>query len=59
AHQQRNLDNIVSQQHKIGTGKKVKKDGGISFDAEVDNTSPMSEQDSGILDVEDEDDEEE
>ncbi|XP_041042038.1 exocyst complex component 6B isoform X4 [Carcharodon carcharias] len=59
AHQQRNLDNIVSQQHKIGTGKKVKKDGVIGFDAEVDNTSPMSEQDSGILDVEDEEDEEE
>ncbi|XP_078080643.1 exocyst complex component 6B isoform X2 [Mustelus asterias] len=59
AHQQRNLDNIVSQQHKVGTGKKVKKDGGIGLDAEVDNTSPMSEQDSGILDVEDEEDEEE
>ncbi|XP_048457027.1 exocyst complex component 6B-like [Rhincodon typus] len=59
AHQQRNLDNVVSQQHKVGTGKKVKKDGGIGFDAEMENTSPMSEQDSGILDVEDEEDEEE
>nr|XP_032642985.1 exocyst complex component 6B-like [Chelonoidis abingdonii] len=59
AQQQRNLDNIVSQHPRIGGGKKYKKDVCASSDLEVKNTSPMSEQDSGILDVEDEDDDEE
>ncbi|XP_063013853.1 exocyst complex component 6B isoform X2 [Melospiza melodia melodia] len=59
AQQQRNLDNIVSQQPRIGGGKKSKKEFSASSELEVKNTSPMSEQDSGILDVEDEDEEEE
>uniref|UniRef100_A0A8C5NSK8 Exocyst complex component 6B n=1 Tax=Junco hyemalis TaxID=40217 RepID=A0A8C5NSK8_JUNHY len=55
----KNLDNIVSQQPRIGGGKKSKKEFSASSELEVKNTSPMSEQDSGILDVEDEDEEEE
>ncbi|KAK2513009.1 hypothetical protein Q9966_016250 [Columba livia] len=59
AQQQRNLDNIVSQHPRISGGKKSKKEVFASSDLEVKNTSPMSEQDSGILDVEDEDEDEE
>ncbi|XP_075276344.1 exocyst complex component 6B isoform X3 [Opisthocomus hoazin] len=59
AQQQRNLDNIVSQHPRISEGKKSKKEVCASSDLEVKNTSPMSEQDSGILDVEDEDEDEE
>ncbi|NWY37308.1 EXC6B protein, partial [Sylvia atricapilla] len=59
AQQQRNLDNVVSQQPRISGGKKSKKEFSASSELEVKNTSPMSEQDSGILDVEDEDEEEE
>ncbi|KAM6266529.1 exocyst complex component 6B isoform 3-T3 [Spheniscus humboldti] len=59
AQQQRNLDNIVSQHPRISGGKKSKKEVCASSDLEVKNTSPMSEQDSGILDVEDEDEDEE
>ncbi|XP_054247378.1 exocyst complex component 6B isoform X3 [Indicator indicator] len=59
AQQQRNLDNIVSQHPRISGGKKSKKEGCASSELEVKNTSPMSEQDSGILDVEDEDEDEE
>ncbi|XP_072783919.1 exocyst complex component 6B isoform X1 [Taeniopygia guttata] len=59
AQQQRNLDNIMSQQPRISGGKKSKKEFSASSELEVKNTSPMSEQDSGILDVEDEDEEEE
>ncbi|NWI96919.1 EXC6B protein, partial [Pitta sordida] len=59
AQQQRNLDNIVSQHPRISGGKKPKKEFSASSDLEVKNTSPMSEQDSGILDVEDEDEDEE
>ncbi|XP_019408489.1 PREDICTED: exocyst complex component 6B isoform X2 [Crocodylus porosus] len=59
AQQQRNLDNIVSQHPRIGGGKKSKKEVCAGSDLEVKNTSPMSEQDSGILDVEDEEEDEE
>ncbi|XP_051654140.1 exocyst complex component 6B isoform X5 [Manacus candei] len=59
AQQQRNLDNIVSQHPRVSGGKKSKKEFCASSDLEVKNTSPMSEQDSGILDVEDEDEDEE
>uniref|UniRef100_A0A8B9MP02 Exocyst complex component 6B n=1 Tax=Accipiter nisus TaxID=211598 RepID=A0A8B9MP02_9AVES len=48
-----------SQHPRISGGKKSKKDVCASSDVEVKNTSPMSEQDSGILDVEDEDEDEE
>nr|XP_033809425.1 exocyst complex component 6B isoform X7 [Geotrypetes seraphini] len=53
---QRNLDSIVSQNPKMIIGKKAKKEG---VSPEINGMSPMSEQDSGILDVEDEEDEEE
>uniref|UniRef100_A0A8D0G8F3 Exocyst complex component n=1 Tax=Sphenodon punctatus TaxID=8508 RepID=A0A8D0G8F3_SPHPU len=59
AQQQRNLDNIVSQHPKLGGGKKIKREICASADLEIKNTSPMSDQDSGILDVEEEDEEEE
>ncbi|XP_054557701.1 exocyst complex component 6B isoform X2 [Talpa occidentalis] len=59
AQQQRNLDNIVLQQPRIGSKRKSKKDTYIIFDTEIESTSPKSEQDSGILDVEDEEDDEE
>nr|XP_020856656.1 exocyst complex component 6B isoform X1 [Phascolarctos cinereus] len=59
AQQQRNLDNIISQQPRIGSRKKSKKDAFTSLDTEIESTSPKSEQDSGILDVEDEEEDEE
>ncbi|XP_067560833.1 exocyst complex component 6B isoform X5 [Pseudorca crassidens] len=59
AQQQRNLDNIILQQPRIGSKRKPKKDAYTIFDTEIGSTSPKSEQDSGILDVEDEEDDEE
>ncbi|TEA29346.1 hypothetical protein DBR06_SOUSAS8610020, partial [Sousa chinensis] len=59
AQQQRNLDNIIFQQPRIGSKRKPKKDAYTIFDTEIGSTSPKSEQDSGILDVEDEEDDEE
>nr|XP_036883084.1 exocyst complex component 6B isoform X3 [Manis javanica] len=59
AQQQRNLDNIILQQPRIGSKRKYKKDAYTIFDTEIESTSPKSEQDSGILDVEDEEDDEE
>ncbi|ELW64039.1 Exocyst complex component 6B [Tupaia chinensis] len=59
AQQQRNLDNIVLQHPRIGSKRKSKKDAYTVFDTEIESTSPKSEQDSGILDVEDEEDDEE
>lgn len=49
----------MSQHPRIGGGKKSKKEVCAGSDLEVKNTSPMSEQDSGILDVEDEEEDEE
>lgn len=46
------------QQPRIGSKRKSKKDAYTIFDTEMESTSPKSEQDSGILDVEDEEDEE-
>uniref|UniRef100_A0A8C5WI06 Exocyst complex component n=1 Tax=Leptobrachium leishanense TaxID=445787 RepID=A0A8C5WI06_9ANUR len=54
AQQQRTLDNLLSLQTKSGLGKRSKK----CPSPEVNGTSPMSEQDSGILDLEDEEEEE-
>ncbi|XP_014344915.1 exocyst complex component 6B isoform X1 [Latimeria chalumnae] len=59
AQHQRNLDNAISQQHRAGSVKKPKKECAVGVDLDVESTSPMSEQDSGILDFEDEEDEEE
>lgn len=47
------------QQPRIGSKRKYKKDAYTIFDTEIESTSPKSEQDSGILDVEDEEDDEE
>lgn len=47
------------QQPRIGSRRKSKKDVYTIFDTEIESTSPKSEQDSGILDVEDEEDDEE
>ncbi|KAM4012734.1 LOW QUALITY PROTEIN: exocyst complex component 6B-like [Anomaloglossus baeobatrachus] len=57
AQQQRSLDNILTLQTKGILGRRYKKD--LCPSPEMNGTSPMSEQDSGILDVEDEDEEEE
>ncbi|XP_040191482.1 exocyst complex component 6B isoform X1 [Rana temporaria] len=57
AQQQRSMDNLLSVQCRGGLGKRYKRD--LCPSPEVNGTSPMSEQDSGILDVEDEDEEEE
>ncbi|XP_041442936.1 exocyst complex component 6B isoform X5 [Xenopus laevis] len=54
AQQQRSLDNIQSVQGKGGLARTHTK----CPSPEVNGTSPMSEQDSGILDVEDEEEEE-
>ncbi|XP_040849168.1 exocyst complex component 6B isoform X5 [Ochotona curzoniae] len=59
AQQQRNLDNVILQQPRIGSKRKSKKEAYTIFDTEIESTSPKSEQDSGILDVEDEEDDEE
>ncbi|XP_054845918.1 exocyst complex component 6B isoform X2 [Eublepharis macularius] len=58
AQQQRSLDNVVSQPSKA-SGRRLKKEARAGSDLEGKNTSPMSEQDSGILDVEEEEEEEE
>ncbi|KAL8206453.1 UNVERIFIED_CONTAM: Exocyst complex component 6B [Gekko kuhli] len=58
AQQQRNLDNFVSQPSKV-SGRRLKREACTSSDLEGKNSSPVSEQDSGILDVEDEEEEEE
>uniref|UniRef100_A0A4W3J8W2 Exocyst complex component 6B-like n=1 Tax=Callorhinchus milii TaxID=7868 RepID=A0A4W3J8W2_CALMI len=57
AQQQRSLDCTVSLQPKATNGKRGRKEPGVGF--ETGNSSPVSEQDSGILDVEDEEEEEE
>ncbi|XP_053111069.1 exocyst complex component 6B isoform X1 [Hemicordylus capensis] len=57
AQQQRNLDSIISQPSKAG-GRRLKRDASASSDLEVlRNASPASEQDSGILDGEEEEEE--
>ncbi|RXM30338.1 Exocyst complex component 6B [Acipenser ruthenus] len=58
AQQQRSLDSIVSNQQRAGSARRARKEAGLGTELEGDSSSPMSEQDSGILDVEDEEDEE-
>lgn len=48
----------MSQPSKAG-GRRFKKDASAGSEPEVKSTSPTSEQDSGILDVEDEEEDEE
>ncbi|MGH0137762.1 UNVERIFIED_CONTAM: hypothetical protein FKN15_064589 [Acipenser sinensis] len=58
AQQQRSLDSIVSNQQRAGSARRARKEAGLGTELDGDSSSPMSEQDSGILDVEDEEDEE-
>ncbi|XP_060103208.1 exocyst complex component 6B [Heteronotia binoei] len=53
AQQQRNLDNFVSQPSKAGS-RRLKGEACTGSELEGQNSSPVSEQDSGILDVEEE-----
>ncbi|XP_048364737.1 exocyst complex component 6B [Sphaerodactylus townsendi] len=57
AQQQRNLDHFMPRPCKTGS-RRLKRDAGLSSDLGGQNSSPMSEQDSGILDVEEEEEEE-
>ncbi|KAM6949399.1 exocyst complex component 6B [Aplochiton taeniatus] len=60
AQQQRSLDSAVSLQPRALIGRRARKEvAGAGTESDGQGTSPMSEQDSGILDVEDEDEEEE
>uniref|UniRef100_A0A8C6XDK7 Exocyst complex component n=1 Tax=Naja naja TaxID=35670 RepID=A0A8C6XDK7_NAJNA len=58
AQQQRNLDGLVEQPLR-SRGRRGKREAGKNSGPELKNTSPVSEQDSGILDVEEEEEEEE
>ncbi|XP_015199336.1 exocyst complex component 6B isoform X1 [Lepisosteus oculatus] len=55
---QRNLDSAVSRQQRVGSGRRARKEGGLGTELDGQGCSPLSEQDSGILDVEDEEEEE-
>ncbi|XP_039607862.1 exocyst complex component 6B isoform X3 [Polypterus senegalus] len=58
AQQLRTMDTALSHQQRAGS-RRAKKETAPVTELESDNTSPMSEKDSGILDVEDEEEEEE
>lgn len=59
AQQQRSLDSTVPQQPSKTGSRRPKKEALASSDPEGKNASPASEQDSGILDVEEDEEEEE
>ncbi|XP_036843073.1 exocyst complex component 6B isoform X2 [Oncorhynchus mykiss] len=58
---QRSLDSAVSLQQRAAVGRRLRKEAGLGAGTDIDGqgSSPMSEQDSGVLDVEDEEDEDE
>uniref|UniRef100_A0A4W5P3V4 Uncharacterized protein n=1 Tax=Hucho hucho TaxID=62062 RepID=A0A4W5P3V4_9TELE len=58
---QRSLDSAVSLQQRAAVGRRLRKETGLGAGTDIDGqgSSPMSEQDSGVLDVEDEEDEDE
>lgn len=58
---QRSLDSAVSLQQRAAVGRRLRKEAGLGVGTDIDGqcSSPMSEQDSGVLDVEDEEDEDE
>ncbi|XP_052351665.1 exocyst complex component 6B-like [Oncorhynchus keta] len=58
---QRSLDSAVSLQQRAAVGRRLRKEAGLGAVSDIDGqgSSPMSEQDSGVLDVEDEEDEDE
>ncbi|KAM8880712.1 exocyst complex component 6B isoform 1-T1 [Synchiropus picturatus] len=58
---QRSMDSSVSMQHRALNGRRHRKEvfaGGTATQSDGEGGSPLSEQDSGILDVEDEEDDE-
>lgn len=55
---QRSLDSTLPHQQRAGSGRRARKEVGQSTDLDGHGSSPLSEQDSGILDVEDEEDDE-
>ncbi|KAJ8262599.1 hypothetical protein GJAV_G00168220 [Gymnothorax javanicus] len=55
---QRSLDSTLPHQQRAGSGRRARKEAGQATELEVQGSSPLSEQDSGILDVEDEEDDE-
>ncbi|XP_023693903.1 exocyst complex component 6B isoform X2 [Paramormyrops kingsleyae] len=55
---QRSLDSALSHQQSAGSGRRVRKEVGQSTELTGQGGSPQSEQDSGILDVEDEEEDE-
>ncbi|KAJ8332159.1 hypothetical protein SKAU_G00428390 [Synaphobranchus kaupii] len=55
---QRSLDSTLPHQQRVGSGRRAKKEVGPGTELDGQGSSPLSEQDSGILDVEDEEDDE-
>ncbi|XP_030635719.1 exocyst complex component 6B isoform X2 [Chanos chanos] len=54
---QRSLDNALTHQQRAGSGRRSRKEAGQGTELDGQGGSPLSEQDSGILDVEDEEEE--
>ncbi|KAI4895765.1 hypothetical protein NFI96_024065 [Prochilodus magdalenae] len=55
---QSSRDSDVSNQQRTGSGRRLRKEAGSGTEVDRSGGSPLSEQDSGILDVEDEEDDE-
>ncbi|KAI1888358.1 hypothetical protein AGOR_G00184180 [Albula goreensis] len=55
---QRSLDSTFPHQQRAGCGRRARKEAGQGTELDGQGGSPLSEQDSGILDVEDEEDDE-
>lgn len=51
-------DSAVTWQQRAGSGWRLRKEAGSGTEVDRSSGSPLSEEDSGILDVEDEDDDE-
>ncbi|XP_061107978.1 exocyst complex component 6B isoform X3 [Conger conger] len=55
---QRSVDSTLPHQQRAGSGRRARKEAGANTDLDGHGCSPLSEQDSGILDVEDEEEDE-
>ncbi|KAG7462087.1 hypothetical protein MATL_G00198870 [Megalops atlanticus] len=55
---QRSLDSTLPHQQRAGSSRRVRKEAGQGTELDGQGGSPLSEQDSGILDVEDEEEDE-
>uniref|UniRef100_A0A4W4HE18 Exocyst complex component n=1 Tax=Electrophorus electricus TaxID=8005 RepID=A0A4W4HE18_ELEEL len=53
---QSSRDNAITHQQRAGSGRRLRKEAGSGTEVDQSGGSPLSEQDSGILDVEDEED---